>query len=67
MKYNTYKEVPQDAYKCYSTNLWEYLEENGEECVYKFINVKTGKHCKVYEMNPNLEKLLKEWSSRKNQ
>lgn len=66
MKYKTYREVPENVYKCHSINLWEYLEEHGEECVYKFVNVKTDKHCRVYEINDNLERLLREWSERKN-
>lgn len=52
-------------YECYSKPLHQYLEKNGQEYVRKFVHNKTGVTCYVYEVNEELEKLLRTWTAEK--
>lgn len=50
------------VYECYSRPLHAYLEEHGQEYIKKFIHNKTKVTCYVYEVNEELEELLKTWT-----
>ena len=53
------------VYECYSRPLHKYLEDNGQEYIRKFIHSKTKVTCYVYEINEELEELLKTWTGEK--
>ena len=55
----------QKIYRCFSRNLKEFLEDNGEEIVVKAINPDDNRTMWIFNRNNNLDKLLTKWSNNK--
>ena len=53
------------GFRCFSRNLKEYLEDNGEECVVKAINPTDGRTMWVFIRSKSLDRLLNNWSNKR--
>lgn len=51
------------GFRCFSRNLKEYLEDNGEECIVKAINPTDGRTMWVFTRTKSLDRLLTKWSN----
>ena len=53
-------------YRCFSRNLKEFLEDNGEEVRVKGINPDDGRTFWLFERKNGLDRVLTLWSSKSN-
>lgn len=52
-------------YRCFSRPLKEFLEDNGQECLFKGVQDDDSRTIWLFERNKKLSDLLDKWSSNK--